>query len=326
MAEPIRLLILGTGTVGASIGLALGRAGQDFDRIGFDPRSQTAEQAKKAGAVDRLIRQPSRAAGEADLVLLTLPPTQAVDAAAAIAGNLRPETVVLCTFRLQTKLMDHVRQTLGPANPCLGAVPFLGPQRALAQDGDPEVPAAGAFGGGMLGIVSPPGTPQGAIEICLDLAAILGATPFFLEPAELDSVAATSDELPAVVAAAMLMSLTANPGWRDQQRLVGRPFARLTGLLEGSPAELAAEWVANRGPLIARLEAIAEELAALRDLLAAGDESALSGQLEEATTRYQEWRGVRAASRPDHGVDFGDIPRLSLFDRLVGSRSSKKKS
>jgi prephenate dehydrogenase len=326
MAEPVRVLILGTGTVGASIGLALGRAGQNFDRVGYDPRSQTAQQAQKGGAVDRLVHQPARAAGEADLVLLTLPPTQAVDAAAAIAGNLRPETVVLCTFPLQTKSMDEVREKLGPANPCLGTVPFLGPQPALARDGDPDAPAADAFRGGMLGIVAPAGTPQGAIEICLDLAAILGATPFFLEPAELDSVTATSEELPAVLAAALLQSLTANPGWRDQQRLVGRPFARLAGLLEGSSAEVAAEWVANRGPLIARLDAIGEELAILRDLLAAGDEGALSERLEEATTRYQEWRGVRAASRPDHGVEFGDVPRANLFDRLLGSRPSKKKT
>jgi len=326
MAEPVRVLILGTGTVGASIGLALGRAGQNFDRVGYDPRSQTAQQAQKGGAVDRVIHQPARAAGEADLVLLTLPPTQAVDAAAAIAGNLRPETVVLCTFHLQTKSMDEVREKLGPANPCLGTVPFLGPQQALARDGDPDAPAADAFRGGMLGIVAPAGTPQGAIEICLDLAAILGATPFFLEPAELDSVTATSEELPAVLAAALLQSLTANPGWRDQQRLVGRPFALLAGLLEGSASEVAAEWVANRGPLIARLDAIGEEVAILRDLLAAGDEGALSERLEEATTRYQEWRGVRAASRPDHGVEFGDVPRANLFDRLLGSRPSKKKT
>jgi len=326
MAEPVRVLILGTGTVGASIGLALGRAGQNFDRVGYDPRSQTAQQAQKGGAVDRVIHQPARAAGEADLVLLTLPPTQAVDAAAEIAGNLRPETVVLCTFHLQTKSMDEVREKLGTANPCLGTVPFLGPQQALAQDGDPDAPAADAFRGGMLGIVSPAGTPQGAIEICLDLAAILGATPFFLEPAELDSVTATSEELPAVLAAALLQSLTANPGWRDQQRLVGRPFALLAGLLEGSSSEVAAEWVANRGPLIARLDAIGEEVAILRDLLAAGDEGALSERLEEATTRYQEWRGVRAASRPDHGVEFGGVPRANLFDRLLGGRPSKKKT
>lgn len=325
MAQPVKLLILGTGTVGASIGLALRRAGPNFERIGYDPRSQTAQQAQKSGAVDRLVHQPAQAAGEADLVVLTLPPTQAMDAAGALAGNLRPETVVVCTFRPQAKWMEGLRAKLGPANPCLGTVPFLGPQRALALDGEAGAPAADAFDGGMLGIVAPAGTPEGAIEICLDLAAILGATPFFLDPAELDSVTATSEELPAILAAALLESLTANPGWRDQQRLVGRPFARLAGLLEGTPAELAAEWIANREPLIARMDALAEEVGSLRDLLAAADVAALSERLEEAATRYQDWRSLRASSRPDHGVEFADVPRLALFDRLLGGGRSKKK-
>jgi len=325
MAEAVRVLILGTGTVGASIGLALRRAGPNFDRVGYDAQSQTAQQAQKIGAVDRLIRDPSRAAAEADLVVLTLPLAPAVAAAEDIAGSLRPDTVVLCTFRLQTKLMEAVRAKLKPANPCLGAVPFLGPQAALAaHDAEPGAPTADAFDHGMLGIVAPPGTPQAAIEICLDLAVILAATPFFLDPAELDSVTATSEELPALMAAALLESLTANPGWRDQQRLVGRPFARLASLLGGGPTEAAAEWIANRDPLIARLDALAEEVANLRDLLAAADEAALRQRLEQATARYEDWRRVRTSSHPDHGVELPGLPRVGMFDRLVGGRPSKK--
>jgi prephenate dehydrogenase len=324
MAEPVRLLILGTGTVGASIGLALRRAGENFDRIGCDPRGKSAQEAHKAGAVDRVVQQPARAAAEADLVLLTLPPAQAIDFASAISGSLRPETVVLCTFHFQAGWMQSVREKLGPDHPCLGTVPFLGPQRAMALDGEPEAPAADRFDGGMLGIVAPAGTPQGAIEICLDLAAILKATPFFLEPAELDSVTATSEELPAVLAAALLESLEANPGWRDQRRLVGRPFARLAGLLVGSPPEVAAEWVANRSPLIARLDALAEELAAVRDLLTAEDEAGLSKRLEQAAARYEEWRVARTLARPDYGVELGEVPRVNVFERLLGNRPSKK--
>jgi prephenate dehydrogenase len=176
----------------------------------------------------------------------------------------------------------------------------------------------------MLGIVAPPGTPQGAIEICLDLAAILRATPFFLDSAELDSVTATSEEFPALLAAALLESLTANPGWRDQRRLVGRPFARLAGLLEGHPAELAAEWIANRQPLMARLDALSEELAGLRDLLSDADEGALARRLADAVTRYEEWRTFRAEARPDHGVELAEMPRIGLFDRLLGGRRARK--
>lgn len=327
MAQPVQVLILGTGPVGASIGLALRRAGQNFQRVGYDPQSPTAQRAQQAGAVDRLVHRPGNAAGEADLVILSLPLSQAIDAAQAITSNLRPETVVLSTFRLQAASMEAVRAKLGPANPCLGTVPFLGPRRALAQDSELPSASADAFDGGMLGIVAPAGTPQGAIEICLDLATILGATPFFLDPAELDSVTATSEELPAILATVLLESLTANPGWRDQRRLVGRPFARLASLMDDRPAaEVAAEWIANRAPLIARLDALAEELGLLRDLLAAADEDALTDRLEEATARYQEWRTVRAASRPDDGVEFAGMPRVGLFDRLLGSGLSKKKT
>jgi prephenate dehydrogenase len=325
MAQPVRVLILGTGTVGASIGLALRRAGAGFERIGFDPDPQTAQQAEKAGAVDRLVRNPTGAARQADLVIMTLPGTLAVDAAEAIAGDLRPETIVICTHRRQSPMLEQVRAKLGPDYPCLGTVPFLGPARAFAADRESEIPAANAFDGGQLGIVAPAGTPEGAIEIGLDLAAILGATPFFLDSAELDSVTATSDELPAVLAAALLESLEANPGWRDQQRLVGRPFARLAGLLEGVPAEIAAEWTANRASLAARLDALAESLADLRDLLTEANEAALAARLEHAAERYQAWRAVRASSEPDQGVELAKVPRINVFERLVGGGIGKKK-
>jgi prephenate dehydrogenase len=323
MTEPVKLLILGTGTVGASIGLALRRAGDNFQRLGYDPEPRTAEQARQSGAVDRVVQHPGNAAAEADLVVVTLPPAAALDAVEALADNLRPDTVVLYTFHLLTGVLEKMQGALGPGRPCLGAVPFLGPRRALAV-GAEDGPAADAFEGGMLGIVSPPGTPRGAIEICLDLAAILGATPFFLDPAELDSVTATSEEFPALLAAALLESLTANPGWRDQRRLVGRPFARLTSLLVGSPPDVAAEWIANREPLMARLDALSEELFSLRDLLASADEGTLVQRLESATTRYREWRAFRTESRPDHGVELAEMPRIGLFDRLLGGRARKK--
>jgi prephenate dehydrogenase len=325
MAQPVKVLILGTGTVGASIGLALRRAGAGFERIGFDPDPQKAQQAEKAGAVDRLVRNPAGAARQADLAILSLPGIVAVEAAEVIAGNLPPETIVLFTHRLQSQLLEQLRAKLRPDNPCLGTVPFVGPAQALAPSSDIDIPAAGLFDGGQLGIVAPAGTPEGAIEIALDLAAILGATPFFLDSAELDSVTATSDELPGVVAAALLESLEANPGWRDQQRLVGRPFARLAGLLEADPAEVAAEWNANRASLLARLDALAESLADLRDLLTEEDEAALAAKLASATARYQAWREVRASSEPDHGVEFAQAPRINALERLLGGGLAKKK-
>jgi len=315
MAENISILILGTGSTAASMGLALRRAGENFNRIGYDPDPATARQAQQAGAVDKVISHPRGAAEEADLVLLNLSSPHALWAAEAIAERLKPDTVVLSTVGLRDAAMQAVRMRLAPKNLCLGAVPFLAPTEVVGES------AADMFEKGMLGIVAPPGTPEGAVQICMDLAAILGATPFFLESAELDSVTATSEEIPSVLAAALLESLQVNPGWRDQRRLVGRSFAQLAGLIErragGGWAE---ELIANRGPLIARLEALAQELESLRAMLASGDEGGLTARLERAAEIYQDWRSVRLASRPDHGVELPGVPRLDLFERLLGRR------
>jgi len=261
VAQTLTLLMLGTGTTGASIGLALRRAGENFQRIGYDPDPQTLRKAQQLGAVDRIVNNPAGAASEADLVLLNLPGPNSLPTVEAIAGRLKADTVVLSTAGLHGPAMDPVRERLAPNHPCVAAVPFLGPLAALF-DAEGEA-SADRFDGGMLGIVAPQGTPEGAVEICMDLAMVLHATPFFLEAAELDSVTATSEEIPSLLAAAAVESLQVNPGWRDQRRLVGRPFARLASLVGGKAgSELASELIFNRGPLISRLDALAEELGA----------------------------------------------------------------
>ncbi len=326
MAQTLTLLLLGTGTTGASIGLALRRAGEHFHRVGFDPDPQTLRKAQQAGAVDRTVNNPAGAAAEADLVLLNLPAPNSLRTVEAIADRLKAETVVLSTAGLHGDAIHPVRERLAPNHPLVGAVPFLGPLSVLSQI--EAEPSADLFDGGMLGIVAPPGTPEGAVDICMDLAAILHATPFFLEAAELDSVTATSEGIPSILAAAAVESLQVNPGWRDQRRLVGRSFARLAGLVE---AETGTEWasqlISNRGPLLLRLDALAEELGSLRTMLESADQAGLADRLNHAAATYQEWRSTRLEAQPDHGIETPPPPRTSLFDRLMGGpgRSSTKK-
>jgi len=322
MAEAVRILIAGTGTVGTSIGLALQRSGMPFDRVGYDPHGPRAQQAQKSGAVDRVVSQPGRA-GAVSLVIVALPPSRALAVVEALAGSLPSETVVLCATPVSSQAFEEMRRRLGSTNACLLTVPFVGAERVLQAEGD-SAPSADIFAGGLLAIVAPAGTPQPAIELSLDLASVLETKPFFLDPAELDSVTATCEHLPALLAAATLTSLPANPGWRDQQRLVGETFARFVGILQGTPPELAASWIGTRGPLLARLDALAEELTALREALATGDEAAVATRLESAGAHDREWRLARASAQPDVPTDAPSVPRTSLFDRLLGGGPSKK--
>jgi prephenate dehydrogenase len=133
LAQTLTLLMLGTGTTGASIGLALRRAGEQFHRIGFDPDPQTARRAQQAGAVDRIVNHAAGAAAEADLVLLNLPSPYSLPTIEAIADRLKADTVVLSTAGLHTAAIDPVRERLAPNHACVGAVPFLGPLSALTE-------------------------------------------------------------------------------------------------------------------------------------------------------------------------------------------------
>lgn len=326
MNPTVTILLLGTGATGASIGLALRRAGENFRRVGYDPQAALARRAQQTGAIDRAIGRPSEAAAEADLVVMSLSAPHALEVAQAIRADLRPDTVIVSAARLPASTIDALSAALGAAHPLFSAVPFLGARRALTP-GDALAPAADLFDGGMLAISAPHGTPQEAIQIGLDLAAVLHATPFFLDPAELDSAWATSETLPELLAAAMMGSLHANPGWRDQRRLAGASFARLAAALEAlTPPEAAGTWIADREHLRARLDALVEELTILRSLLGSGDEEALRQRLEQWTSLYQEWRTVRAEAKPDLGIELEGIPRVGMFDRLLGRRPATPKS
>lgn len=318
MPDSVTILIVGTDRTGTTIGLALRKAGASFQRIGFDPDPKRLRQARDLGAIDREATNLARAAPDADLAIVTLDGGPAAEAGADLAGRLRPDTVVLATSRLQTATLDSLRSRLAPQNPVLGAVPFVGPRQVLGLAAAAEEPTADAFEGGLLGVVLPPGSPEASVEICLDLAAILGTTPFFLDAAEVDSLAATSEEMPSVVAATFLASLTSNPGWRDQRRLVGPVFAQLTGLVEADPDGFARELIANRVNVLARLEAFTAAADDLREILEARDEKLLTAHLTRALGVHQDWRAVRGESRPDHGVELPGMPRVGMLDRLLG--------
>ena len=285
MGETVKILIAGTSRLGSVIGLALGTQGETFERIGFDPDRKTSQQARKAGAIDGEAGDLERPAADADLVVLTLGAEQAVEAADALAGALRPDTVVLFTGRLQTSSLKALQERLMPRNPVLGTIPVLGARRALGLEPASEAPTADDYDGGLLGIVLPPGTPEGAVDIALDLATILGTTPFFLDAEEVDSLAATSEDFPAAVAAALLASLAHNPG---------------------------------------RLDALDAELDTLREILKRGDKDRLAGLLEGAIDSHQDWRTVRLEGRPDHGVELPGIPKIGVLDRLIGRKPPPK--
>jgi prephenate dehydrogenase len=95
MSHPIeRVLILGTGLLGASTGLALRAAGFTGSIIGWDKDAKQSETARRLKAIDAVVSDPLEAARDSQLILLATPVYAILDWMEQLVDVLGPDQLV----------------------------------------------------------------------------------------------------------------------------------------------------------------------------------------------------------------------------------------
>jgi prephenate dehydrogenase len=89
-----RILIVGTGLLGASTGLALRAHGFAGEVVGWDPDAATLQTALQRGALTSAAGDPLYAAKDADLILLAGPVLAIIEWMGRLAEVLRPHQLV----------------------------------------------------------------------------------------------------------------------------------------------------------------------------------------------------------------------------------------
>lgn len=288
---PPEILLIGLREVGASIGLALRDSGAGAARVGFDPDGRSARQALQSGAVEHLKGLPG-AAREADLIVLSLPASEVPDILATLAPALKPDAVVFDTALPQAATAQAAKSLLPQGRYYVGAVPSLSAASLSAAD---SVPSADLFRGGQIALVFPAGTPETVARLAFQFAQVLGCVPFFVDGSELDGVAASSEAIPYLAAAALWSAALRAPNWREAERLAGRALSLgAAPLTWQEPNTQAADFSANRSNVLAKLDLFVEAIGELRAQIAAGDDRALIESLTIARQAYEAWLGKRA--------------------------------
>jgi prephenate dehydrogenase len=105
-----RIAIVGTGLIGASIGLALREAGFTGSIAGFDPSPAELEVARSTGAIDYFL--PTRdaalaAAQQADIILLAAPVLGILEWMLLLAPLLKPHQLVTDTGSTKRAIADQ---------------------------------------------------------------------------------------------------------------------------------------------------------------------------------------------------------------------------
>ncbi|UCG24484.1 MAG: prephenate dehydrogenase/arogenate dehydrogenase family protein [Chloroflexota bacterium] len=313
--------IIGLEKVSASVGMALRAADIGLEVIGTDRDRAIIREAVEIGALDKGTRRPLEVARVSDIVILSAPVAE-MDATLEIVGsNVREHTLIVDMSALKGRGLKLAEQHLHQGH-YIGISPVL--TAAALADGRADIGAARAdlFADSVFCIM-PSGTadPE-AVTTTVNLGRILGATPFFLDPYEYDSLMLGVETTPALVGAALFRAVTQASGWRDMLRFAGSSFAMSTAGLESENlGEMAYH---DKAATLRWLDSVLEELQELRRWLADEDQERVSLILEEMAMERQRWLHERQENNWVEIEKSDELGSIGVAGQLFGFGSRKK--
>jgi prephenate dehydrogenase len=318
MPDKLNVAIVGLRLIGASAGLALHRYQDKVSVVGHDPDPDVAGKAKKAGAVDRTEWNLINAVATADRVILALPLSEIHATLDAIKQDLRPGCIVVDTADVKAPVVQWAAELLPPEVHFVGGHPII-----LSETLEPDGARADLFEGKLFCLTPGPRTDGTAVQLATDVAEALGAKPFFMNAEEHDGLAAGVEQLPSLLAAALMSVTSSSPGWKDMRKLAANQFFASTLMLSRTGKEAMAGPLANGENVVHWLDAIVAELTSYRDQLVRGDADDLVARVDSGLAAGQNWLSAAYSGNWDKDTDStAEMPTAgsTMRDMLLGRR------
>jgi prephenate dehydrogenase len=270
------LLVVGTGLMGTSIGLAATAAGYDVRLDELD--AHRLAMAEAVGAGHRW------APGErVDLAVVATTPAAV---APMIARLLHDDAagVVTHVCSVQSKPEDDLESLDGLDGRFCGSHPVAGGERS-----GPGTATSTLFEGRPWLVCPTPVSTPSSVATVARLAADCGADVVEMSAAEHDRLLAVLSHLPQLVASALAATLTGLPD--PQVALAGTGVRDTTRLADSSPGLWAEIVSANPAAVTSALQAFLSPLLELRDTLATADPTAVTAAVSQLVADGQAGRG-----------------------------------
>ncbi len=286
MATKPKITIIGLGVTGASMGLGLQREEVTFEIVGHDRAPDVAQAAKKAGAVHRSEWNLYRACEGAELIVLDVPLNELDETLALLKEDATPGTLYFAINSLLQPAIEIAERHL-PAG-----VHFVAGHPVLTGVGGAPTQRADLYDKVVFALAAGPKTDPSALQLASNFVERVGATPLYVDGQEHDGIMAGVEQLPLLLAAALMRVSAAESGWREARRLAGQAFASASDMGDDA-AGLFAALRANRTNLLYRIRRLQEELNEWANLLQAeaeeGKPHPLQTVLEKAVEDRLAW-------------------------------------
>jgi prephenate dehydrogenase len=327
MAKPI-ITIIGLGLTGTGMGLGLQREAGDFEIVGHDKLPEAAQAARKAGAVHRTEWNLYRACEGAEMLVIAVPLSELAELFKLLAEDLKPGTLVFAITGLLQPAVALADQWL-PAG-----VHFVAGHPVLTGVGGMLQPRADLYAEAVFALAPGLRTEADAVRLASDFVERVGAKPLFVDAQEHDGILAGVEQVPRLLAAALMRVSADGAGWREARRLAGQAFANSTDMGDNATA-IFATLLANRENVALKLQQMRQELAEWQALLTADapeeGKHPLLTALEEAVAERSQWEGQalikswdEAPASATAAAESSGFLRQMFLGNLMGKRTDKR--
>lgn len=271
-----KVVIIGTGLIGGSLGLDLRKRHLAAEVIGLSRKKGNANLAKKSGAIDS-VASSLEVVKDADLVILAAPVDVIMDMAAKIADNLKKDCLVIDVGSSKEKIVSK----LGALIPnFLGCHPLAGSEKRGAAN-----LKAGIFNGSLCVITPTAKTNKKTLKKIKLLWQKLGAAVVVLSAKKHDRILAYTSHLPHTIAFSLIGSIP------DRFLSLSSGGLKDTTRIAASDANLWSQiFLSNRSNLLAAFSSFQAKLDALKLALKNKDKKLLTKILRSAQKKREKLR------------------------------------
>jgi prephenate dehydrogenase len=284
----VRLAIVGTGLIGASVGLAAKRRGASVSA--FDADRATGEAAAERGAVDELGETLEDALAGAELAVVAVP----VGQLAAQVHTVLAASDEICTVTDVGSTKAAVCSAAEGSSRFIGGHPVCGSEAR-----GPEHASAGLFDGATWFLSPLAQTKPERYRLVHGFVGELGATPVAVDPVAHDRLVALTSHLPHVLANVLVNQAGATRiDGHEPLSSAGGSLRDMTRVAGANPRIWVDIFLENAGPLRAALSEHRRALEQVEAALDSGDAGFLARWIGEAALNR---RGMIAEAYGDPG-------------------------
>ena len=276
--------IVGVGLIGASLGLALKGAGVVREVIGVGRSSANLDQAKKMGAIDRVV-DLAEAVQSSQWIVLCVPVAQMRAIFTQLEPHLGSNTLITDAGSTKSDVILAAKEVLGkkvcqfvPAHPIAG-----GAQHGAA------AARADLFQGKQTIICQLQENSAADVALVEEFWKVLGSNIKRISAVQHDAIYAAVSHLPHILSYALMASVLNSEDAEQKLGHAGAGFRDFTRIAASSPEMWRDICIANKQAILKELDQYLSVTGRLREMIAKEDAAGLEKVFQKASQARQKW-------------------------------------